>query len=173
MKSVLLSMTVFALVVVNVLVTVRTLRGPGWHRIKVIAGIWLLPLVGALLAFINIQPRQISPYSGCTPMRIKRIAAVVLKVAGIVLAFPSAAILFFGAISLRALPWFPTPEQIFGWTAGCGLALLVGAALLKQGAIFANAATSTHGPRLESRADASLPNKSVERTPDGTVHLKR
>jgi hypothetical protein len=114
-------------------------------------------------------------------MPIKRMTAVVLKVIGFVLAFPSAAILFFGAIGLRMLPWFPTPEQLLGWTAGCGIALLVGAALLKQGAIFAKASSSTDNARdvtntpnsAAPTADAPMPNKSVERTPDGTVHLKR
>jgi len=41
---------------------VRTLYGPERHKAIVIAGIWLFPLVGALLAFINTRPRQINPY---------------------------------------------------------------------------------------------------------------
>jgi hypothetical protein len=101
-------------------------------------------------------------------MPIKRMTAVVLKVIGFVLAFSSAAILFFGAIGLRMLPWFPTPEQLLGWTAGCGIALLVGVALLKQGAIFATASSSSdsaQGNPVAPTADVLMPNKSYMDSP--------
>ena len=44
--------------------------------------------------------------------------------------------LFFGALALRLLPWFPSFESVFEWAAGLALAALVGTALLKQAEIW-------------------------------------
>lgn len=67
-----------------------------------------------------------------TAARMAAKAAAVLQAIGWLLALPSFAVLFFGALALRFVAWFPPLEHVLVWGAALGLALLVGYALIKQ-----------------------------------------
>jgi hypothetical protein len=62
MNPLFLSIALLALVVVNVLVTLQVIRGAHWHRGILVAGIWLLPAAGALLAFRSCRAPTVAPY---------------------------------------------------------------------------------------------------------------
>jgi hypothetical protein len=70
-------------------------------------------------------------------MRRKAILGLILKLLGCLLFVPSIIVLFFGAIALRLLPWYPQLETVFAWGMCLAFAALVGFALLKQSALFA------------------------------------
>jgi peptidoglycan/LPS O-acetylase OafA/YrhL len=61
---------------------------------------------------------------------IKVALAKPIAIIGLLLAGPSLAILFVGALALKLLPWFPPFETLFIWSVALALALLVGAALI-------------------------------------------
>lgn len=65
-------------------------------------------------------------------MEVKRALALPLAVVGGFLAIPSILMLFFGALALRLLPWFPLFEDVVGWGVVLVFSAFLGAALLKQ-----------------------------------------
>jgi|NGEPerStandDraft_6_1074524.scaffolds.fasta_scaffold95789_3 hypothetical protein len=62
MNLLFLSIALFGLVAVNVLVTLQVVRGAHWHKGILVAGIWLLPVAGALLAFRSCRAPAVEPY---------------------------------------------------------------------------------------------------------------
>ena len=96
-------------------------------------------------------------------MKFKSVLAMLLWVAGGVLAVPSMLALFFGALALRLLPWFPSFESTFEWAAGLALAALVGTALLKQAEIWQkDAANSSPERNANEPLQAEPPQKPGE-----------
>jgi hypothetical protein len=91
-------------------------------------------------------------------MKLKSSLAMLLRVIGGVLAVPSLLALFFGALALRLLPWFPSFESVFEWAAGLALAALVGSAFLKQAEIWHKEAKNP----MPSERDS---NEPLETTP--------
>ena len=78
---------------------------------------------------------------------------------GLLLAGPSFVILFFGALALRLLPWFPPFETLFMWSAGLALALLVGAALINLAKSWQVAEPPTHpGAHVQSSPPSTEKN---------------
>jgi len=69
-------------------------------------------------------------------MKTKRALAVLFWLIGGALAVPSYLALFFGALALKLLPWFPPFKALLAWAACLSLAALVGTALLKQSNVW-------------------------------------
>lgn len=89
---------------------------------------------------------------------IKAALAKPIAIIGLILAGPSIAVLFFGAMALKVLPWFPPIETLFIWTAALALALLVGSALIKVAGSWQVAEPPTH-----SGAPAESASPSIEK----------
>ena len=86
---------------------------------------------------------------------IKVALAKPIAIIGLLLAGPSLTILFFGALALKLLPWFPPFETLFIWSAALALALLVGAALISLARSWQVAEPPA---RSEARAQSSPPS---------------
>lgn len=90
---------------------------------------------------------------------IKGTLAKPIAIVGLLLAGPSLTILFFGALALKVLPWFPPFETLFICSAALALALLVGAALINLAESWKVAEPPTHsGARVKSSPPSAEKN---------------
>ena len=51
-----------AVVLINILATVQVLRSHEMHKTLFVFAIWLVPLLGAILAFMGTRPATVAPY---------------------------------------------------------------------------------------------------------------
>ncbi len=91
-------------------------------------------------------------------MKAKAAFALLLQIVGGLLALPSILVLFFGALALKLLPWFPPFEQTLAWGVGLSFAAFVGYGLLKQSEVWRNElkAESTAEPSKERMLEARI-----------------